>query len=528
MSPTHNTPTNNYKWHPYPAPIPGEQGWKNLQIASHPKQIHLSDLNELVNKRSVRSVSESEESQEALPPYSHPFSDFIADKTKAALSIPGYASPEDFFRSNPEESAEAIAQYRHADPKREVIKLVNLKKTRIDQNIDAVYQRIKNQIQASTNLEEKKNLSQSFLDQIKSGPEGVTTLESYSQRVIDAMKRELDKITFRGKNRWVEAGAWPNTTNAENWTKEWQSRLNEAKEQVENGVRPLQTRFRQEIDARVSNLQADLTRLANTSVISEPTPIREVILPPQVRYVPARRSGSLPPYKAPFNNYNSSEPEKNGLQHMMRHIGYDVVEDFYESRPADAQKAARSGYESPREEVVRLLLTGGYQNINDHIRARYEFYKQEIQKQSSVEAKQKFAQAFLNEMNVNKSTWNSYVEEDKNQLALWMEKALDTIQFRKPNRWCPRGTKWFRSGWEVFWGAPWPYTSVQKRWNREWYTEGFPAEGRPPRLSAAKSAVREGLQQAFNEASKTFDSTITTLFHELDAIALIEPRQGGQ
>lgn len=525
MSPTHNIPTNNYKWHPYPAPIPGEQRSKNLQIASNPKKIHLLNLNELVNKRSVRSVSE--ESQEILPLYPHRFTDFIANKPKAALPIPGYASPEDFLRSNPEESAEAIAQYHHEDPKREVIKLVGLKKTRIDQNTDAVYQRIKNQILASTNSEERKNLSQSFLNQVKSGPEGVSTLESYSQRVVDSMKQELDKITFRGKNRWFEAGAWPNTTNAENWTKEWQPRLNEAKEQVENGVRPLQTRFRQEIDAKVGNLQAELTRLANTPVVSKPAPIREVILPPQVRYVPSQRSGSLPAYKTPFNNYNSSEPEKNGLRHMMRHIGYDVVEDFYECRPADAQKAARSGYENPKEEAVRLFLTGGYQKINDHIRTRCEFYKQEIQRQSSVEAKQKLAQAFLNEMNANNPMWKGYVEQDKNQITLWMEEALDTIQFRKPNRWCPQSTKWFRNGWEFFRGAPWPYTSVKERWNREWYTEGFPAEGRPPRLSAAKSAVRDGLQQAFNEASKTFDSTITALFHELEAAAIIEPRRGG-
>ncbi len=87
----------------------------------------------------------------------------------------------------------------------------------------------------------------------------------------------------------------------------------------------------------------------------------------------------------------------------MRDIGYDVVEDFLESRPTDPQKANTSGYKNPTQEAVELLRTGGSQRIIDHIRTRFEFYKQKIQEQSSLGV-QNLARAFLNEMNANKPT----------------------------------------------------------------------------------------------------------------------------
>ncbi len=109
-----------------------------------------------------------------------------------------------------------------------------------------------------------------------------------------------------------------------------------------------------------------------------------------------------------------------------------------------------------------------------------------------------------------------------------MERALDTIQFRKTSRWFPQSTRSFRDGWwSSFRGAPWTYTSGKERWNREWFTEGFPAEGRPPRISAAKSAVRAGLQQALNEISEKLDSTINELYTNLKAMQKYELRTRG-
>ncbi|PWU09850.1 MAG: hypothetical protein C5B47_02940 [Verrucomicrobia bacterium] len=506
MEPINNKLAKNY------APPPGEpQGSVNLPSAPALQKDSVSNLNKLVHKRSIRPPK-LEGSQDPLPPYPHQFTHFLANKNKAAIEIPGYASVEDFLSSDPEESEEALAAYEHKNPKQEALMLLGLKKAKIDQHIDTVFTRQFIAIQRSTNAEEKKRLLQSFQDQVKSGFDGIITLENYAQEIVAAMQQKLDQVKFREGNRWVGAGTWPDTSNEASWNRRWQGRLSEAKAQVASGILSAKTRFQQEIDSKISNLQVELTRLANI-------PVENFRLPPQVRFLPPARYESLPNYSRPFENYDSAASEKNGLGHVMNQIGYSSVEDFLSSRPSDVQKAANSGYKNPKQEASDLLMTGGFKKITQHIQTRYEFYKQEMQKQSSPEAKRMLFQAFLEEMNANKPEWKSYLEDDKTRVSIRMDHALDTIQFRKPSRWFPKTTHWYRDGWNIFRGAPWTYSSVKERWNREWFTVGFPAENRPPRISEAKSAVRDGLQQTLNEIFEKLDSTITELSTSLQTLA---------